>query len=77
MKYALVSTVDQPLKVWVESIGDLLKSGYIPGHLSDITAEPGTIVNLIVYDGVAEYTPPEGQRLTEVPDDAKIGDTGY
>lgn len=37
----------------------------------------GSIVNMIAYDGVAPYTPPQNTVLREVPDTAKIGDEGY
>jgi hypothetical protein len=77
MKYALIATVEQPLTYWVEAVGGILDPDYVAGHYTEIMAEPGTIVNIIVYDGIAEYTPPEGSRLAEVPDDAKIGDTGF
>ena len=32
-----------------------------------------TVVNVIVYDGTAEYTPPAGQTLKEAPDGTGIG----
>ena len=34
-----------------------------------------TVVNVIVYDGVSEYTPPAGQTLKEAPDGTAIGYT--
>jgi len=34
----------------------------------------GHISNIILYDGVSPYTPEEGLRLAEVPDNVKIGD---
>lgn len=77
MKYALIATVEQLLMVWIDSVGEMLDPGFIPGHTEQINAQPGTVVNLIVYDGKADYTPPEGTRLAEVPDDAKIGDSGF
>jgi hypothetical protein len=40
----------------------------------DISSPPGTIFNIIVYDGVAPYTPPTGYSLVQVDDDKQIGD---
>jgi hypothetical protein len=37
----------------------------------------GLICNIIMYDGESEYTPAAGLRLTQVPDEARIGDPGY
>lgn len=34
----------------------------------------GTIVNIIVYDGMAQYEPPPGMTLSQVPDETHIGD---
>lgn len=39
--------------------------------------DSGIIANLIVYDGSSLYTPPENYKLVQVPDTAKIGDSGY
>lgn len=72
MQYALVATVEQQLSYWVPS-GDPT----LPPTWQTITVEPGTIVNIIVYDGVSPYTPPDGTILDQVPDTAQIGDTGY
>jgi len=70
MQWALVATVEQPLfyQSW-EQDGN-------PVYLT-ITAAPGTIVNIIDYDGEAPYTQADGTSLTQVPDEAPIGDTGY
>lgn len=38
-----------------------------------IQAQPGTVCNLIVYDG-GEYAPPPGYALSQVDDDKIIGD---
>jgi hypothetical protein len=40
----------------------------------DISSPPGIIFNIIVYDGVAPYTPPTGYSLVQVDDDKQIGD---
>jgi hypothetical protein len=66
MQWALIATTEQQLMVYTPELN---------WHF--ITVQPGTIINTIVYDGVTEYTPPEGSRLLEVSVDAKIGDTGY
>lgn len=44
-----------------------------------INAIPGTIVNMVVYDGEksGDWQPPENTKLIQVDDMAKIGDTGY
>ncbi len=77
MKYALVNTIEMSLSYWVDAVGDPISPEYIRGHMTTVNAQPGTVINLIVYDGESEYTPEEGLRLAEVPDEAKIGDTGY
>ena len=70
MKWALVASIPQTLSYWTwDENGE-------PIYIT-ITAEPGTIVNIIDYDGVSDYTPPDGTDLKEVPDTANIGDTGY
>lgn len=72
MQWALVATAEQPLSYWAPNSDPTQSATW-----ETITASIGTIVNLIVYDGVSEYTPPENTKLEQVPDDAKIGDTGY
>ncbi len=44
-----------------------------------VNAQPGTIVNMVVYDGENPngWNPPEGTKIIQVDDTAKIGDTGY
>lgn len=37
----------------------------------------GVIVNIIEYDGVSNYTSEGGLTLGQVPDTARIGDSGY
>lgn len=65
MIWALINVVTITLQVQDEK-----------GQPQFIEAAPGTICNIINYSG-APYTPPVNFRLIEVPDDAKIGDTGY
>ncbi len=74
MQWALVNTVTMALIVqaWRTDV-----MGNPESYWNTIEAIPDTIVNLIVYDGVSPYTPPDGTRLEEVPDTAQIGDTGY
>ncbi len=74
MQWALVNTVTMELIVqaWRTDV-----MGNPESYWNTIEAIPGTIVNLIVYDGVSPYTPPDGTRLEQVPDSAQIGDTGY
>ena len=63
--WALVSTTEQDIYMWVNSVWE------------QVAVSPGTIVNLIVYDESTPYTPPTDTVLIEVPDTARIGDTGY
>ena len=72
MAYALVNTV--PVQLNTGSWEGENPAVWVP---KTITASVGTICNLISYDGISVYTPPEGYRLLEVPEDAKVGDTGY
>ena len=72
MQWALVATAEQTLSYWVPNVDPTQTATW-----ETATVEVGTIVNLIEYDGVSEYTPPDNQALMQVPDDAKIGDTGY
>lgn len=73
MAWALVNTIEMQFKNhFDEIINDIPKKVF-----KEITAEVGTIINLIVYDGIAPYIAEEGFKLIEVPDTAKLGDTGY
>lgn len=70
MQWALIATIEQPLSYWGwDQDGNQI--------WIETTAVPGTIVNIIDYDGVSPYTPPDGTKLEQVPDTAQIGDTGY
>jgi hypothetical protein len=75
MAWALIATVDQPITVWVPSKGTGVDT--IEGYFNTITAQPGTIINMIVYDGTSEYQPPEGTKLMQVPDTTSMGATGF
>jgi hypothetical protein len=68
MQWALIATEEQ-------QIPDPNWDGR--GEREMVTAIVGEIVNLIAYDGTSPYTPPSGTRLEQVPNDAKIGNTGY
>lgn len=67
MNWALIANIAQMLTYYSRIVGDW------------VTEEVpiGTIINLIVYDGGTDYTPPEGTKLEQVPLTANIGDTGY
>ena len=73
MSFALVNIIEVPL-ITGQWEGEGLATKYVT---QEITAIIGTICNLIAYDGVAAYTPPSGYKLEQVPDTAKVGDTGY
>ncbi len=76
MIYALIADEEQPLTHWVRGSGDN-KDNMKPGYYAHVMAKTGTIVNIIVYDGKEQYEVPKGLRLSQVADDAQIGDTGY
>lgn len=75
MAWAIVNTVEMEVNIaryeGVDEYGfaKLVKKPQFP--------KPGMIINMILYDGESDFTPPAGTKLVEVPDDAKIGDTGY
>lgn len=73
MAWALVSTIEMTIPVG-EWVGSGMQAQYI---ITNMDAPIGTIINLIAYDGESPYTPPEGTKIEEVPDTAKVGDTGY
>lgn len=67
MSWALIATTEQELTLFNQATQEW----------QTIMVQPGTIVNLIVYDGVSPYEPPTNTKLEQVPDNAEIGDTGY
>lgn len=70
MAYAIVCTTEYPLSYWTwDENND-------PIYIETIAA-PGTIINIIDYDGTSPYEAPVNTELKEVPDSAEIGDTGY
>lgn len=71
MKWALVArqTMDIPDPNFIPSDANPARG--------TITITAGTIANIIVYDGIQEYVAPAGTELLQVPDNAKMGDTGY
>lgn len=40
-------------------------------------AQPGTIIEIVVYDGVSKYDPGPGLKLVKVPDSVRRGDSGF
>lgn len=77
MNWALVATIAQSLTYWQYPTFDNTGLQITNGQWVTETAQPGTIVNIISYDGTSPYTPPEGTKLEQVPTSANIGDTGY
>ena len=73
MTWALVNTFEVPLIIRT------LVQGVTSQEWQEetISAVVGTICNIIAYDGVSPYTAPENYKLRQVPNSAKIGDTGY
>jgi len=67
MAWGLLNSIEMPLTtgIWDEN-----------GNYVEVTKNvpPGTLMNLIVYDGKSPYTPPEPYVLKQVDDTAKIGD---
>lgn len=66
MKWAIIATIAQQVQI------GSLDQGWVWTEV-----QPGTIINLIVYDGISPYIPEFGSKLEQVPDSAQIGDTGY
>jgi hypothetical protein len=77
MSWALISTVAQSLTYWQYPTFDDTGLQITNGQWITETVQPGTIVNLIDYDGTTPYTAPDGTQLQQVPSTAQIGDTGY
>ncbi len=76
MKWALVST--EPVSFGrfeiQESGTDIFGNPAKANVWVNTEAPENTIINIIVYDGVSEYTPPENTVLMEVADELHIGD---
>jgi hypothetical protein len=72
MKYALISTDATTVWMWVPNNDDDQTQTF-----TEVSVPAGTIINLLEYDGLEPYTPESGLELAEVPDDAKIGDSGF
>lgn len=66
MAWAIVSNDSKKYKKWTISGEDQ--------KFIECDAVAGTIINMVVYDGVSPYKPAEGCKLVEVPDNSKIGD---
>ncbi len=82
MKWALVTTEskDMLIESWISSEKDDGEGGTYTHYTPDIQTvnkPAGTICEVIVYDGVSQYTPPANLELKQVPDSAKRGDEGY
>ena len=77
MAWALIATVAQSLTYYQYPTFDNNGNQLTPGEWITENAQPGTIINLIDYDGTSPYTAPEGTELQQVPTTALIGDTGY
>lgn len=70
MKYALVNTIPCELSYWVwEEDNGIRNQVY-----KTVTAEPGTIINVIQYQEGSSYTPPANMEIRQVADEADIGD---
>lgn len=69
MQWAIVNLIDMEIFIGNNDTGEL----------ETVIASPGTIVNMVVYDEEksSEWQPPEGTKLVQVDDTAKIGDTGF
>lgn len=65
MQWALVNTAEMEVWMWFDNVWTLN------------SCVPGTIINIIHYDGSSPYDIPDDTKLEQVPDTAKIGDTGY
>jgi len=77
MQWALVAEREQQLGLWISvDTGqlDLFGNPYFENQWIVKEVPPGTIVNIIVYDGESEYIPPEGTRLVEIADGLQVGD---
>ena len=75
MIWALIATIPQEITYLVPDSGSGALT--IPGYWATTMVEPGTVVNIIVYEEGADYTPPDATRLAQVPDDTQIGATGF
>lgn len=76
MKWALVTTIERIMGAWVDvEIGtDIMGNIAYESQWQDITFPAGSIINILVYDGVSPYTPAEDTELMQVADDKQIGD---
>ncbi len=67
MKWALIATEEKQIMMFNQETYEW----------QQITVQPGTIVNIVIYEEGSDWMPPQGTRLEQVPDTANIGDTGY
>lgn len=70
MQWALIATAEQ-------QVPDADPHWAGQGQRPMVIAVVGQILNIIVYDGHSPFTPPAASKLEQVPDTARIGDTGY
>lgn len=70
MSYALVNDAEMQAFKWVLNIDEVWE-------YQEYTAIAGSIINLIIYDGLTPCQAPEGFHISEVLGAAQIGDTGY
>lgn len=77
MNWALIATIAQLLTYYIYPTFDNNGNELTPGNWATETVQPGTIVNLIDYNGTSPYTPPIGTKLEQVSFSVNIGDTGY
>jgi len=68
MQWAIVSTQPMMLSYWVwdeASQQQIWTTSEMPTN---------TVMNLVVYDGVSPYTPPDNTVLMQVDDSKQVGD---
>lgn len=68
MQWALVNNIPMELSQW---IFDDVQQQQI---WTTSEAPANTVMNIIVYDGIAEYNPEEDLRLMQIDDGIKVGD---
>jgi len=80
MAWALVTDIERTVGMWVidpEGGTDPAGNPTPKSVWQEFLFEPGTITSIIVLQEGHDYIVPDTYRLEEVPEDAKIGDTGY
>ncbi len=80
MTWALVTEIQRTVGMWVTIPDGGTDPAGNPIPLTEwqeVLFESGTITSLIVLDDINDYIVPDTYRLVQVPETAKIGDTGY